>query len=99
MVIRKKPQLPELLDYKKIYDVRSEDPELLPQADIGGRTRAQFAYRYLRAGLHDKYNGSKSYSKNRPGIAIKQSYFTQVKSRYEERGHIASFQGFLDAFS
>ncbi len=98
-MFRKKPKDRELLNYKALLDVRSNDPELLPPNEEKSWNRSQFAYHYLRAGLRDVHPGHRmSYTKKNPGIAARDGYFNQVKKRCLDEQHILSFQGFLDAF-
>ena len=96
---RKRPQDTELKEYIDIFDVHSNDPELLTGHNEKAWNRSQFAYRYLRAGIRDKYGRRESYNKHDPGIAKREEYFYQVKKRCEIASHIVSFRGFLDAFS
>jgi hypothetical protein len=48
---RKNAQDKPLLEYRRIYDVRNNDPELLPP--YRDMNRAQFAYAYLRRMIQD----------------------------------------------
>jgi hypothetical protein len=92
---RKNSQDKTLLEYRKIYDVRATDPELLP--NYKDMNRAQFAFRYLRCMLQDWYPGA-VYTKSRPDAILDPSYFLQIKKRHNETGHIKSFAAFLDVF-
>jgi hypothetical protein len=93
---RKNAQDKTLLEYRGIYDVRGNDPELLPA--YKEMNRAQFAYAYLRAMLRDWYPGA-LYTKAKPAAILVESYFTQIKKRFESTAHIQSFRTFLEAFS
>lgn len=95
---RKKPYDTELLSFIEIFDVRDNDPELLPSHNHKAWNRAQFAYRYLRAGIRDIYSGRKSYTKRNPGFVVEKGFFSQVKKRCVEENHISSFDAFLSAF-
>jgi hypothetical protein len=88
---------PKVLEYKKLYDVSKKDPELLPLLEAEALNRAQFCYKYLRLILRQKYKRL-SYTKSNPGPLLNDKYFHQVKLRYEETGHINSFDSFLTAF-
>jgi len=98
-IIRRNPTDLELLKYINLYNVRTNDPELLPNLLDDCRTRSQFAYKYIRAGIRDKLNGRYMYSKRNPGIACSEGYFSHIKNRYEITGHIMSFSDFIAAFS
>lgn len=98
-MFRKNPGDKELVEYMKIFNVRNNDPALLPPHPEKALNRAQFAYEYLRAGIGDVHsNRGLLYSKKDPGIAAQEGYFHQVKSRCVEKQHIFSFKCFLDAF-
>lgn len=98
-VIRKQPQDVELLQYKKIYDVRYLDPENLIAPDRLHLKRAHFAYKYLRAGIRDLTNNRATYSKRNPGMAKTPGYYAELKKRHDEDNHIKSFGDFINAFS
>jgi len=98
-LFRKKPQLIELTEYLKKFDVRNKDPELLPPHKELELNRAKFAYRLLRAGIKDIYDVRKYYSKSNPGIALEEGFFSQVRNRCINIGHIQSFHKFIDAFT
>jgi len=95
---RKKTSDPELIKYMALFDVRTNDPELLPNNTEQSWNRSQFAFHYLRAGIRDVYTGKKSYTKRHPGKVATGNYFDQVKKRCLDEKHILSFHGFLDAF-
>jgi hypothetical protein len=95
--ICQRPSDPNLLAYKRFFDVRLLDPELLPARTDLGMNRAQFAVEYLRRAINEKYRNL-TYSKSRPDAVVHHKYFEQVKKRLIETGHISSFQDLLDAF-
>ena len=98
-MFRRKAKDNELLSYRALFDVRNNDPELLPPNKKHSWNRSQFAYHYLRAGLRDVHPGNRtSYTKKNPGLVAKEGYFHQVKKRCVDGQHVLSFQGFLDAF-
>jgi len=96
-IIRPNPQSQKLIEYKRFYNVRSEDPELLPPYTLLELNRAQFAEIYLRKALNDKFRNL-TYSKRNPKALLNPKYFERVKERYEQTGHIKSFDDFLTAF-
>lgn len=98
-LFRKRPQDSELLSFMKLFDLRTNDPALLPGNKDNSWNRAQFAYRYLRASIRDIYGDRASYSKSNPGLAIGEGYFYQVKSTCLNNHHVESFQDFLTAFT
>lgn len=87
-----------LKEYKKLFDFYKNDPELMPPFEKEGLNRAQFAYAYLRALLHEK-NRNLTYTKTNTKSIIPESYFLQIKKRFNEGEHIQSFKTFIDAFS
>jgi|SRR3989339_137747 len=97
-IMRPNPQSSELREYKKIFNVRLSDPECLPPHKKEELNRAQFAERYLRYALNDKYRNL-SYSKSNPEIMLHSKYFKSLCMRYEKTEHIKSFNDFLLAFN
>ena len=96
---RKKTDDNELQKFRTLFDVRNNDPELLPTYSERAWNRAQFAFQYLRAGLRDVHPANRiSYTKKQPGVVVTEGYFSQVKKRYLDDNHIMSFRWFLDAF-
>jgi hypothetical protein len=96
-IISPKPQSEMLRRYISIFNVRVDNPELLPNLPQENMNRAQFAAKYLRIALNDKYR-KLTYSKSNPAPLLHVKYFYRVKTRMEETAHILSFQNFLDAF-
>jgi len=96
-IIRNNHQCPLLAKYKSIYNVKQLDPEELPDYPEQGYNRAQFAMRYLRAALNDRFRNL-TYTKSNPGALLNPKYYMQVKERYEQTSHISSFNDFLIAF-
>lgn len=97
-IIRTNTNSRKLKEYKKLHNVRNNDPELLPPKPDEGLTRAKFAEKYLRVALNDKFRNL-TYSKRNPRALVDEKYFVQVKNRYEETSHISSFNDFLNAFN
>ena len=98
-IIRRKTNDHDLKRFREIFDIRQNDPELLPANNERTWNRSQFALQYLRAGLRDVHPANRvSYTKRNPGVVVTEGYFNQVKKRYIEENHIMSFKGFLDAF-
>ena len=91
------PKNSTLRNYKMFFNVLDKDPELLPAYPPKNWNRAQFALRYLRSMLNDK-NKHLTYTKGNPKALLHNSYFLEVKKRYEEIDHIVSFSTFLEAF-
>lgn len=94
-IIRRNPTNPVLRMYLQYFNVRVDDPELLPF--YNDYTRAQFALRYLHKAVND-LNPRISYSKKDPRFLKQNGYVHQLRSRLNDTGHISSFQSFLDAF-
>ncbi|MBU0511592.1 MAG: hypothetical protein KJ638_07810 [Chloroflexi bacterium] len=95
---RKKPCDEELLSFSELFDIRNNDPELLPPHNNNSWNRAQFAYHFFKAGIRDVYSGRQSYTKRNPGFSVGIGFFNQVKSRCVDEGHIKSFDAFMTAF-
>ncbi|MCJ7553877.1 MAG: DUF4276 family protein [Ignavibacteriaceae bacterium] len=98
-IFRRKTNDDELQKFRALFDVRNNDPELLPANDERTWNRSQFALQYLRAGLRDVHPASRvSYTKRNPGVIATEGYFSQVKKRHLDDQHILSFKGILEAF-
>ncbi len=97
LIIRPNTESIQLRKYRRIHDVRANDPELLPANDKERLTRSQFAEKYLRAALNDKFRNL-TYSKTNPSALIHNKYFRQLQLRLSETSHIMSFGRFLQAF-
>lgn len=96
-VVRANPRLPRLLRYRSIFNVRNSDPELLPANPAEGLNRSQFAERYLRTVLNDRFRNL-TYSKSNPQPLLHPNYYNQLRLRFQSTGHIPSFWQFLTAF-
>jgi len=91
------PHSQKLREYKQFFNVRVNDPELLPPHIKEGLNRSQFAAKYLRLALNDKFKNL-TYTKKAPDVLLHPKYFVQVKNRFEETHHVCSFEAFLKAF-
>lgn len=96
-IIRPQPQNAALRAYKNYFDIRVEDPELLPSYEKEELTRVRFAEKYLRRALNDKFRNL-TYTKSNPSVLLHQKYFDRVKSRCLYTNHIKYFNNFLTAF-
>lgn len=97
IIINRKPSNPNIRRYRQIFDVLLSDPANLPPNPEEGLNRAQFAERYLRALLNDKYRNL-TYSKRNADVLLHRTYYQRVLKRFTDTGHIASFNDFLTAF-
>jgi len=97
VVVRQHPHSPKLREYMNFFNVRNKDPELLPAYQPEELNRAQFAVKYLRRALNEKFRNL-TYTKSNPRQLLHHKYFDSVKRRLEETGHVSSFKTFLDAF-
>lgn len=93
----RRPRSDTLKAYKKLHDVLSQDPELLPANDVEELNRAQFALKYLCIAIQDK-GRHLTYSKRKPDVVLHPKYFSELQSRLDDTGHISSFSSFLAAF-
>jgi hypothetical protein len=96
-LFRNNPSLSKLREYKTLFNVKIKDPELLPSKPDEELNRAQFAEKYLRLALNDRFRNL-SYFKSNPKALLHTTYFTQIKNRLNDTGHISSFDDFLNAF-
>jgi len=86
-----------LQTYFNFFNVIQEDPELMPSIDSEKFTRSQFAYSYLKKIINDR-NSKLSYSKSNPKVLTQNHYFTQIRQRVIDCGHIPHFQELIDVF-
>jgi len=96
-IFRTNPSLPKLLEYKRFFNVKINDPELLPAKNDEGLNRSQLAEKYLCLAFNDRFRNL-TYKKSTPQYLAHQTYLTQINSRLADTGHIASFGDFLKAF-
>lgn len=96
-IVTRNPQSVLLRNYRTIFDVLNADPELLPALEEEELNRAQFAAKYLRILLNEKFRNL-TYTKKNPKVLLNRKYFDRVKSRFDETNHIKSFDNFLKAF-
>ena len=96
-IVTRNPISSRMREYKRYFDVLTNDPELMPNYPKEDLTRSQFAEKYLRFLLNEKYRNL-SYSKSNPEPLLHNLYFERVRSRYFDTGHITSFGDFFDAF-
>jgi hypothetical protein len=97
MAYRRHPQNEDLRKYLAFYNVRELDPELMPGKSDEGLNKAQFAYKYLKRILNERYDNL-SYTKKNPEVLQNQRFFTQIKLRYDETNQIKSFNSFISTF-
>ena len=97
IIITRHPKDARIREYRKYFDVLINDPELLPGYPKEDLNRSQFAEKYLRFMLNEKYRNL-SYSKKNPQALLDIRYYERVRSRHFDTGHIASFRDFLNAF-
>jgi hypothetical protein len=92
-IVRRNPTSVVLQEYLEHYDVRLDDPELMPEhPDFN--THAQFHDQYLKEIFRER---NIHYSKKRPGHALDKPYLEELISRvHNEPTHLGSFQVFLD---
>ena len=97
IIVNRKPSNTNVRKYLKLYDVLTLDPANLPSYPEEGLNRAQFAEKYLRALLNDKYRNL-TYTKHNPSALLHDLYYKRVLERFNNTGHISSFNDFLTAF-
>ena len=97
IVFRRNPTDCTLRRYLRFYDVRTNDPELLPALQEESLNRCQFAFVYLKRILSDRY-ADLTYTKNNPQVIQHPKYFDHIRRRFHETKHIRSFGRFLDTF-
>ena len=97
IVCRRNPQDTQLRRYLRLFDVRTQDPELLPPLPAEELNRCQFAFVYLKRMLNDRYPRL-VYTKANPSVIAHEKYFEHIWRRLRETGHIGSFGAFIETF-
>ena len=97
IILTRHPHSDRLRQYINFFNVSIEDPELLPGYSQEQLNRAQFAAKYLKCALNEKFS-KLTYSKSNPIALLHPNYFNRVKQRLDSTGHIKSFAHFLRAF-
>ena len=95
VMVSRNPEDIRLRQYISYFNILNRDPELLPP--IENLSRSQFAARYLKKLLNEKYRAL-AYKKGNPKPLLNDMYFKRVKMILDTTGHIASFEDFLAAF-
>jgi hypothetical protein len=97
-LLRQNPSLPKLIDYKRFFNIKLNDPELLPAKHDEELNRSQLAEKYLCLAFNDRFRNL-TYMKSNPQYIAHRTYLTQIRSRLTDTGHVASFGDFLEAFN
>lgn len=96
-IVSSNPSNPALVECLRHFHVRTNDPELLTSISAKHGNRAQFAETYLRRLLQQKFH--QTYSKRNPAAVTHPHYFTELKKRLKDTGHINSFNELLTIFT
>lgn len=97
-IFTQNPKDSDLNRYVKFYNVKNDDPALMPAMPGSNLNRSQFSSKYLRRLLNEKHRNL-TYNKNNPEALLHKKYFQEVRERHKKTGHIASFARFLTAVS
>lgn len=76
-VVPSQPSSEKLVEFRRFYDVRENDPELMPNNGEFSTTQA-FHFQYFREVAADR---NFNYSKHRPGHVCDSSFVTQLQAR------------------
>ena len=91
-IYKSNPQSQHLNEYQDFYNVKTNDPELLPIHE-GFDTHANFHFTYLREMLLER---NIRYSKNHPREVAEPYYLDELSKRCENTGHLKSFKKFIE---
>src|SRR5262249_16915794 len=81
--LRTGPQSSDLVEFKRFFDVSTDDPELMGRYP-GYVTRQSFHEAYLKAMLAERGH---RYTKQRPRVVLEPSYFDALRRRRARSGH------------
>jgi hypothetical protein len=91
-IYKSNPQSSVLRDYVKFYNVKNNDPELMPVFN-GFNTHSQFHADYCTEFLRER---NIRYSKNNPNGVTEAIYLNRLIERTKETNHIKSFKNFIE---
>lgn len=91
-IYKNNPQSIHLKRYQNHYNVKENDPELMPFLDEFD-THANFHFAYLREMLLER---NVRYSKNHPRDVAESHYLDELAKRCSEKEHLNSFKTFYD---
>lgn len=91
-IYKNNPQSTLLKRYQNHYNVKENDPELMPFSDEFD-THANFHFAYLREMLLER---NVRYSKNHPRDVAESHYLDELAKRCNEKEHLNSFKTFYD---
>ncbi|KAA6344375.1 hypothetical protein EZS27_007994 [termite gut metagenome] len=91
-LFKRTPKSDTLQRYIEFYNVRTDDPELMPSY-YEDSTKAQFHASYLRKIFEERGIG---YTKKNPDEVGKPHFLQELIKRNEETNHISSFKSFID---
>lgn len=92
IVVPSQPNSPKLVGYRSFYDVREDDPELMPNNGEFATTQA-FHFQYFRAVAAER---NFAYSKNRPGQVCEPAYVKQLVSRIAANEDMVTLKSLFD---
>ncbi len=92
-IFKSNPQNEKLRIYQKHYNVKTNDPELMPVLANSTQTHAQFHSDYCKLFLKERHI---SYSKVSPNGVIEKAYLDCLIQRNEKTAHLQSFKTFID---
>ena len=92
-IFKRAPQSELLKEYIAFYDVRTHDPELMPDRMGVDTQRARFHMEYLREILNER---NIAYTKLNPREVGTEPFLRELIRRNKDTGHIASFKELLD---
>ena len=97
IIVRHHPRSRKVLEYLNYYRVDINDPESLDDYPPEDLNRAQFAKKYLKELIIDKFN--RFYTAKNPDVICNDRYFSRIMERHRDTAHISSFETFIEAFS
>lgn len=91
-IFKSNPQSLTLRDYVQFYNVKDNDPELMPVFN-GFNSPSQFHANYCIEFLRER---NIRYSKNNPNGVVEEVYLNRLIERAKETNHISSFKNFIE---
>ncbi len=97
-LIKQAPSTQPLISYMRHFDVKNNDPELLPNLinSTTFNTKAQFHERYFRAILEEHNDPKLFYSKRRPDVVLNETFLEELQDRTSKTNHLENLKKFFE---
>jgi len=97
-LIKQNPTNTNLVTYMRHYNVKNQDPELLPNLNNSSvfNTKAQFHVDYFKAILKEHNDPKLVYSKRNPSVVLEHDFITELQKRTTSTNHLGNLKRFFE---